>query len=170
MTLSNADKKQLAEWLRANERHRSTIYADLFEPFSTNGSFTPVDNIGLTEAPAVASYVDSTEDGETFIPDDALLWAFTDYQIRDELEELAKAGSVIFPLVSGEYKQPERRNAVEWSTRLRDMKSGESIVVNGADIYQVSAKCAYYRKTRNDGREYVNRTQKSGAILVIRVA
>lgn len=96
LTLGNADKSQLAEWLRDGQRDHAAIWADLFEQHSCNGSYTSVYDYGLTDAPAFASYVDHNDEGDCIIPDDADLWFFGDYCIRDELAELAQKGYVIF--------------------------------------------------------------------------
>lgn len=98
LTIGNADKSQLAEWLRECERDRAVIWADLFEPHSCNGSYTPVYDYGLTDAPAFASYVEHDDEGEHIIPEGADLWFFGDYAVRDELAELAQKGYVIFTL------------------------------------------------------------------------
>ena len=75
---------------------------DLFESYWINGEFTHFDPsnanpfVGLTSAPCIA---------ESMYPDDCKnvidgrLWAFKDYVMRDDLDELKNKGFVIYQLV-----------------------------------------------------------------------
>lgn len=101
VTAGNETRADIAQWMR-NGRDRWTIFADLFEPYSCNGSFTPFDAsdgnpfVGLTGAPCIAEAMTVEDDGARAI--EGRFWFFGDYMIRDELEELARRGRVIFTL------------------------------------------------------------------------
>lgn len=101
VTAGNETRSEIARWI-SDGRDRSTIAADLFESYSCNGSFTPFDAgdgnpfVGLTGAPCIAESMTVEDDGARAI--DGRFWYFGDYMIRDELEELARRGRVIFTL------------------------------------------------------------------------
>ena len=77
--------------------------ADLFEGYSCNGSFSHFDAgkanpfVGLTDAPCIAESMYPDDDCKNVI--DGRLWAFKDYVMRDDLEELKNKGFVIYQLV-----------------------------------------------------------------------
>jgi len=76
--------------------------AEIFEPYSCNGSFTPFDAgganpfVGLTNAPCIAESMDYLDNGDSKI--EGRFWYYPDYMIRCPLEELAETGSVRFYL------------------------------------------------------------------------
>lgn len=79
-----------------------SIWADLFEQYSTNGLYTPFDAdsanpfVGLTSAPCVAESMDVFDTGERAVV--GRLWWFPKYQIIDPLELLRDCGRVVFAL------------------------------------------------------------------------
>lgn len=101
LTACNETRSDIVRWMR-DGRDRWTIFADLFESYSCNGSFTPFDAsdgdpfVGLSSAPGIAEAMTVEDDGARAI--DGRFWYFGDYMIRDELEELARRGRVVFTL------------------------------------------------------------------------
>lgn len=100
ITAGNETRATLAQWLREGTRARCTIYAELFESYSCNGSYAPFDAgdgnpfVGLTSAPCIAEYLSWDDNGNVTI--DGNFWYFADYMIADELHLLARYGVVIF--------------------------------------------------------------------------
>jgi hypothetical protein len=80
-----------------------TIWCELMEPYSCNGSYTYFNAgdanpfVGLTSAPCIAETMDYADNGDRLIV--GRLWAFMDYQITDPLIELRSKGRVIFTFV-----------------------------------------------------------------------
>lgn len=80
----------------------STMY-DIFESYSTNGSFTSFDAsdanpfVGLTSAPCIAESIDYHDDGSAHVV--GRLWYYQDYAVSCPLEELIETGQVKFYLV-----------------------------------------------------------------------
>lgn len=103
--------EETREWLR---EHETEDYwgklADLFEPYSCNGSFTPFEPsdgtayqapfVGLTSAPCIAE--------EYSINDDNLhevvgrCWWYPSYAINDPMDDLRDTGRTVFTLASEE--------------------------------------------------------------------
>lgn len=100
----NATRRCIADEMRRGRR--GNVLHELLEHEICNGSFTPFDAgdgnpfVGLSSAPCIAEAMITEDNGENVI--DGRLWAFTDYMIRDELEELRNKGRVVFDLVEEE--------------------------------------------------------------------
>lgn len=79
------------------------VLMDLTEPYWTNGSYQPFNAgdgnpfVGLSSAPCIAESMDIDEDGKYTI--NGRLWAYTDYMLKDERQELLEHGCVEFELV-----------------------------------------------------------------------
>lgn len=105
VTADNHAREFIAEELR-NGRDYWGIWADLFEPYSTNGSYEPFDAgranpfVGLTSAPCIAESMAVRDDGTREI--EGRLWWFPDYCIRDPLDELKARGRTVFASGSDE--------------------------------------------------------------------
>lgn len=101
VTADNAMRSNLAEALRSDRGYWSA-FADLFESYSCNGSYTPFDAgegnpfVGLTSAPCIAESMDYPDSGEAEIV--GRLWWFPHYAIDDPLQELARHGRTVFTL------------------------------------------------------------------------
>lgn len=76
------------------------IIRDLFEPYSTNGSYEVFDGgdanpfVGLTAAPCIAESMDVADDGTRSV--EGRLWWYPDYMVCDPLEDLARSGQSIW--------------------------------------------------------------------------
>lgn len=98
VTADNATRSDIAYGLR--EHGYWVAFADAFEGYSCNGSYTPFDAgegnpfVGLTSAPCIAESMSTEDDGTQVIH--GSFWYFPDYAIRDPLEELATRGRTIF--------------------------------------------------------------------------
>lgn len=101
LSADNETRAYIAAEMRAG--HRDSIIYDLLEYERCNGGYTPFDAgdanpfVGLSSAPCIAEGMTTEDDGQNVI--DGRFWAFTDYVIRDELEELRDRGRVTFTLV-----------------------------------------------------------------------
>jgi hypothetical protein len=101
LTASNEGRKELAEWF-ALDRNYWTMMADIFEPYSSNGSYEPFDGgdgnpfVGLTSAPCIAESLDTDDDGNREVIGN--FWYYNDYCITDDMEELKNKGYVIYTL------------------------------------------------------------------------
>lgn len=98
ISASNAGR----QWIKENEtRGYWECMYDIFEYWKCNGSFVHFDAgkanpfVGLTSAPCIAERMDYSDTGDISI--DGCLWAFMDYQVRDDLAELKSKGHVIYP-------------------------------------------------------------------------
>jgi len=107
-TLPNGDLKLSADnetrkFIKDSTYGYWSIMSALFERYSCNGSFNHFDSgqgnpfIGLTSAPAIAEDMSVEDDGTCSI--NGRCWAFMDYAIRDDLEELKNKGFVIYQLI-----------------------------------------------------------------------
>ncbi len=102
VTASNTARQELADCI-ARGYDYWTIFADAFENYSCNGSFTPFDAgngnpfVGLTSAPCIAESM--MHHGDELVPDGDVWW-FPDYMIRDPLEELKNHGRTVFQLAA----------------------------------------------------------------------
>lgn len=100
---SNEDRHEIAERRRAGHSH-DHIMAELLEPYSTNGRYTPFNagngnpHVGLTSAPCIAESMDTDDNGHHEVT--GKLWWFPAYELRDELEELRTKGRVVFFLAA----------------------------------------------------------------------
>lgn len=95
---------EVRRFIKENENNSYwRTMAELFEGYACNGSFDHFDSgqanpfIGLTSAPAVAEVMNTDDEGNHTI--DGRCWAFMDYMVRDDLEELKRKGFVIYQLV-----------------------------------------------------------------------
>ena len=106
LSLSKENRDELKEYLLAdsvNEFSWETEYElwyDLFEPYSTNGSYTPVspEDVGaaLTSDPyLIADCVDIEDDGTLNIIGD--IYYCPDYQVLSLLTQLYKHGEYFMP-------------------------------------------------------------------------
>jgi hypothetical protein len=81
-------------------------YADLFEPYSSNGSYAIFDGsegnpfIGLWCGPCIADCISYDDDGKASIDGD--YYYFNDYETRNDLQELIEGKSVVYTLVTGD--------------------------------------------------------------------
>lgn len=79
-----------------------SVMAELFEPFSTNGSFTHFDAsvgnpfVGLSSAPCIAESMDIDENGAATI--EGRFWYFGNYMLECDLETLTNSGRVVYTL------------------------------------------------------------------------
>jgi len=76
-------------------------WAELLEPFSTNGSYTLItpELIGaLTGSPIIASAPPSynQDSDDMFLELQAKTWFYPDYMVKDEFTELIETGKVMF--------------------------------------------------------------------------
>ena len=103
LTATEEEQEDIREALQS-ERLESSILADLLEPYSTNGSYTPFDAgqampfVGLTEAPCMAEAMEYAEDGEPRIV--GRFWYFAQYCIASDLEQLAEHGATVYALAA----------------------------------------------------------------------
>lgn len=103
LTASNAVRADIAYAISQGRGYRS-IMAELLESYSCNGSFTHFDAgdgnpfVGLSSAPCIAEQMDFLDDGTLEIVGD--FWAFDDYAIIDDLDELKNRGRVVYRLVN----------------------------------------------------------------------
>lgn len=94
-------REYIAECQKEGKDYWSIMF-DLFEPYSTNGEYTPFDAgqanpfVGLTSAPCIAESMDYPDDGNHEIV--GRLWWYPDYMIRDDLGELRDTGRVAYTL------------------------------------------------------------------------
>jgi hypothetical protein len=97
LRLEDDAREDVADMLAAG-RSWWSVLADVFEPYSCNGSFTPFDAgdgnpfVGLTEAPCVAECMTWDDDGQAAI--DGRLWFDDLYMTRDLLALLAAGETV----------------------------------------------------------------------------
>lgn len=102
VTLAPEEREELQAQLADSNRGYWGAFADLFESYSCNGSFTPFDAgdgrpfVGLTDSPCIAECMDYADDGTPEIV--GRLWWFPDYMIRDPLDQLARHGEATFTL------------------------------------------------------------------------
>lgn len=102
LTANNETRAYIASELRQGKRDH--IIYDLLEYDICNGGFTPFDAgdanpfVGLTTAPCIAEAMTTEDNGDNVI--DGRFWYFDDYMIRDELEELARRGRVVYKLAA----------------------------------------------------------------------
>ena len=81
--------------------HGNVIY-DLFEPYSTNGSYTLFDAgegdpmVGLTSAPCIAESMIYGDDGMKTV--DGRMWWYPDYAVSSYVDKLMATGRVVFQL------------------------------------------------------------------------
>lgn len=100
LTVSGPERVEIREALAVGNRH--SVVGDLFEPYSCNGSFTPFDAgdanpfVGLTNAPCIAETLDTDDNGNRTI--EGRFWYYANYQICDELDDLADTGECTFTL------------------------------------------------------------------------
>ncbi len=100
LSVTGAERAEIREALRTGNRW--SVMAELFEPYSCNGSYTPFDAadanpfVGLTSAPCIAETMDVDDNGTQTIQ--GRFWYYADYQIRDELDDLADTGTTVFTL------------------------------------------------------------------------
>lgn len=100
-TADNETRNEIAEFMSSG-RNRWTILADIFEPYSCNGSFTPFDAsdgnpfVGLTSAPCVAECLNYEDSGDRTI--DGRFWYSPDYCLINELEQLKNRGRFVWSL------------------------------------------------------------------------
>ena len=79
------------------------IFASLFEPHLTNGSYEPFDAgegnpfVGLTSAPCIAENLSIEDDGARTIV--GKLWTYDNYMVRDPLIDLRDRGRTVFQYV-----------------------------------------------------------------------
>jgi len=80
------------------------IMAELFEGYSTNGSFTHFAGgdgnpfVGLTDAPCIAESMSHDDDGKQSI--DGRFWFFNNYVLESEVENLLNGEKVIYTLAN----------------------------------------------------------------------
>lgn len=102
VTADNETRSEIARSMN-DSQYRGTL-ADIFEPHSCNGSYTPFDAgegnpfVGLTSSPCIAETMTCDDDGERDI--DGRMWWFPDYMLRDPLDELKSRGRTIFSLAN----------------------------------------------------------------------
>src|SRR5690606_32509177 len=117
VTVTEEQRKEIAEYIKDNVRRLSFIEADVLEPLTANGlSFFTVDEFGaLSEMPVLADLVYLPEDegkaniqqarGEPFAFQDwiyetdweeSTLWLYPNYQIRSFLDDLIETGTTKF--------------------------------------------------------------------------
>jgi len=105
LTADNETRRQIADDIAAG-RDWWTIWMDLFEPYFTNGGFTPFDSgdanpfIGLTCAPAIAESLDVHDDGKREIV--GRCWYNANYMTCDELDELKRFGRYTYALAESD--------------------------------------------------------------------
>lgn len=90
-------------WIKEQEgRGYWSVMADIFEPWSTNGSYQHFDAgdanpfVGLTSAPCVAQAMNVDDSGKQSI--EGKFWYLADYMIHDDLESLKRQGVVAYQL------------------------------------------------------------------------
>lgn len=89
------------------------IWGELNEWQFCNGYWDiPAHLKGLTEAPMISDSI-ITDETTQLEYDYANVWAFTDYMVRDELQELMEQGEVLFPLVNKYKDFPETPEDIE---------------------------------------------------------
>ena len=92
------------EWITDNkDRGYWSLMADIFEPWSCNGSYNHFDAgqanpcVGLTSAPCIAESMDVDDQGNCSVV--GKLWHLNNYMIQDDLEDLCQKGFVEYQLV-----------------------------------------------------------------------
>lgn len=84
---------------RATHKDHSLL-ADLLEFYRANGMYYPINpqyiHVGLTDAPVISNDLEYPDHGDAYIPNDATVWWFPDYQIKSFAEELIRTGKVVF--------------------------------------------------------------------------
>lgn len=115
LSMDKDSREELKEEIA--QRDLLTVMADIMEPYSTNGSYTPFDAgdgnpfVGLTDAPCIAEGMDYLDDGTQQI--EGRFWYFANYMLECPMETLAETGEVVFqavfrPLRVGRWPHPQR--------------------------------------------------------------
>lgn len=101
---ATAEGREFIKNEQAANRNYWGIMAEIFEDWSCNGSYTHFDAgqgdpfVGLTSAPCIAESLSIDDNDKRIV--EGRLWVFREYMTRDDLEELAREGSVTYQLVS----------------------------------------------------------------------
>lgn len=90
ITAGNETRQFIKDHIK--DRHRDSIWCDLIEQYSCNGSYTYCgdDMFALSNAPTIAETMDAND-----LPMGNVYY-FHDYMIIDELEQLKNKGKTIF--------------------------------------------------------------------------
>ena len=96
LKISLLDKQELQD-LFLQDLNNENIWAEILEPFSTNGSYSLIapENIGsLTESPIIASEPLSYYEGADieYLSKNAKVWWFPNYMVENELVQLLETG------------------------------------------------------------------------------
>lgn len=109
------DQADLKEQLES-DRSNASVWADLFEPYFTNGSYEPISpevyQLGLTSDPYIIAEELNLEDDGT-VTHFGGLWHCPDYMVIDPIAELAEGETVIlreFYNTKGTYEKLETHN------------------------------------------------------------
>lgn len=100
-----AEIQEVRDTVKDGNFNYQSLWADLLETPLCNGYHNVPDEYkGLTEAPMISdTFFDEETTKDEF--ESAKVWAFLDYQTRDELRELVEKGFVLFPLVNNGTQQ-----------------------------------------------------------------
>lgn len=95
ITARNEGRRAIKE-MESSNRDFWSIMGELFEPYSTNGSYSPFDAgdgnpfVGLTSAPCIAEDLTIEDSGERVIY--GRFWYNADYMLVNELDKLKNRG------------------------------------------------------------------------------
>lgn len=102
LTCGNETRQELRQAWRDSDRDYYSILAELFEPYSCNGSYTHFDAgqanpfVGLTSAPCIAESMDYPDNGDCVLV--GKFWHHADYMITNDLDLLIDKGRAVYSL------------------------------------------------------------------------
>ena len=101
VTAGNEGRRAIRE-MEDDRRDFWSIMGELFEPYFTNGSYSPFDAgdanpfVGLTSAPCIAECLTAEDDGTQVI--NGRFWYSDNYMLVNELDELKTRGRFVYTL------------------------------------------------------------------------
>jgi hypothetical protein len=104
ITADNEARQYIADKLHDGRGYWS-IWAELIEPYSCNGSYTHFDAgqgnpfVGLTGAPCIAESMSYPDSGDLEV--DGKLWYFDRYMLECDLRQLKNTGRVYYDAAPG---------------------------------------------------------------------